>query len=290
MKTPKRLEPLVTEGLIDDVICQLRSGKEAMVYMVRCGDHIRCAKVYKETNKRNFHQSSSYTEGRKIKNSRRARAIEKNSRFGRNAQEEAWQSTEIDMLCRLGSAGVRVPKFYNFFAGVLLMELITDTEGSVAPRLCDIRLTKKQALTYHAHLIKQIVQMLCIGIIHSDLSEYNVLIDKHGPVIIDLPQAVNAAGNNQARHMVKRDIDNLTTYFSRFAPELSRTDFATEIWWLYHSGQLNGTINLTGQVTQQSSKPVNVSHVLEIIDAVLKKEAAWQRHKQARWENRFLQC
>lgn len=289
MKTPKRLEPLVVEGLIDSVICQLKSGKEAVVYMVRCGEHIRCAKVYKETNKRNFHQSSSYTDGRNVKNSRRVKAMEKNSRYGRNAQEEAWQSTEIDMLCHLGSAGVRVPKFYNFFTGVLLMELITDTKGGVAPRLCDITLTKKQALRYHRHLIKQIVQMLCAGIIHGDLSQYNVLVDKQGPVIIDLPQAVNAAGNIQARSMIKRDIDNLTNYFSRFAPKLADTDFATEIWSLYQSGQLNDTTNLTGQITQHE-KPANVNEVLKIIDAVLKKEAAWQRHKQARWISRLSQC
>ena len=289
MKIPKRLEPLVEEGLIDSVICQLKSGKEAMVYMVRCGDDIRCAKVYKESNKRNFHQNSHYTEGRQIKNSRRARAMEKGSHYGRSAQEEEWQSTEIDMLCHLGSAGVRVPKFYNFFAGVLLMELITDNKGSVAPRLCDLKLTAKQALEFHGNLIKQIVQMLCAGIIHGDLSQYNVLVDKQGPVIIDLPQAINAAGNNQSRNMLTRDINNLTTYFSRFAPKLAHADFATEIWWHYQSGKLSQAANLTGQV-KQHEHPVNVSDVLQIIDAVLKKEAAWQRHKQARWANRLSQC
>jgi len=289
MKIPKRLEPLVEEGLIDSVICQLKSGKEAVVYMVRCGDNVRCAKVYKESNKRNFHQSSNYTEGRTIKNSRRARAMEKGSHYGRNAQEEEWQSTEIDMLCHLGSAGVRVPKFYNFFAGVLLMELITDTKGSVAPRLCDVKLTAKQALEFHGNLIKQIVQMLCAGIIHGDLSQYNVLVDKQGPVIIDLPQAINAAGNNQSRNMLTRDINNLSTYFSRFAPKLAHADFATEIWWLYQSGKLSQAVNLTGQA-KQNEHPVNVSDVLQIIDAVLKREAAWQRHKQTRWANRLSQC
>lgn len=161
MKTPKRLEPLIEEGLIDSVICQLMSGKEAMIYLVSCGDAVRCAKVYKESNKRNFQQRANYTEGRKVKNSRCARAIEKGSRYGRIASEEAWQSTEIDMLCRLGIAGVRVPKFYSFFSGVLLMELITDSEGNVAPRLSDLILTPKQARTYHKTLIDQIVKMLC---------------------------------------------------------------------------------------------------------------------------------
>jgi RIO kinase 1 len=288
MKIPKRLEPLIEEGLIDSVICQLMSGKEAMIYLVGCGNAIRCAKVYKESNKRNFQQRANYTEGRKVKNSRRARAIEKGSRYGRIACEEAWQSTEIDMLCRLGMAGIRVPKFYSFFSGVLLMELITDSEGNVAPRLSDLILTPKQARTYHKTLIDQIVKMLCAGIVHGDLSQYNVLVGSQGPVIIDLPQAVNAANNHQARHMIKRDIDNLTAYFSRFAPELAQSDYAVEIWSFYQRGKLPRA-QLTGNVKRQD-KPVNVSNILQIIDAVIKKEAAWQRHKQIKWSNPLSQC
>ncbi|MDP1785876.1 PA4780 family RIO1-like protein kinase [Nitrosomonas sp.] len=288
MKTPKRLEPLIEEGLIDSVICQLMSGKEAMIYLVSCGDAVRCAKVYKESNKRNFQQRANYTEGRKVKNSRRARAIEKGSRYGRIASEEAWQSTEIDMLCRLGIAGVRVPKFYSFFSGVLLMELITDSEGNVAPRLSDLILTPKQARTYHKTLIDQIVKMLCAGIVHGDLSQYNVLVSNQGPVIIDLPQAVNAADNHQARLMIKRDIDNLTAYFGRFAPELAQSDYATEIWSFYQRGKLPQA-QLTGNVKQQD-KPVNVGNILQIIDTVIKKEAAWQRHKQTKWGNPLSQC
>ena len=288
MRTPKRLEPLIEEGLINSVICQLMSGKEAMIYLVDCGDAIRCAKVYKESNKRNFQQRANYTEGRKVKNSRRARAIEKGSRYGRIACEEAWQSTEIDMLCRLGIAGVRVPKFYSFFSGVLLMELITDSEGNVAPRLSDLILTPKQARTYHKTLIDQIVKMLCAGIVHGDLSQYNVLVGSQGPVIIDLPQAVNAANNHQARHMIKRDIDNLTAYFSRFAPELAQSDYAAEIWSFYQRGKLPRA-QLTGNVKRQD-KPVNVSNILQIIDAVIKKESAWQRHKQTKWGNPLSQC
>ncbi|MDO8895900.1 PA4780 family RIO1-like protein kinase [Nitrosomonas sp.] len=288
MKTPKRLEPLIEEGLIDSVICQLMSGKEAMIYLVSCGDAVRCAKVYKESNKRNFQQRANYTEGRKVKNSRRARAIEKGSRYGRIASEEAWQSTEIDMLCRLGIAGVRVPKFYSFFSGVLLMELITDSEGNVAPRLSDLILTPKQARTYHKTLIDQIVKMLCAGIVHGDLSQYNVLVSNQGPVIIDLPQAVNAADNHQARLMIKRDIDNLTAYFGRFAPELAQSDYATEIWSFYQRGKLPQA-QLTGNVKQQD-RPVNVGNILQIIDTVIKKEAAWQRHKQTKWGNPLSQC
>lgn len=288
MKTPKRLEPLIEEGLIDSVICQLMSGKEAMIYLVSCGDAVRCAKVYKESNKRNFQQRANYTEGRKVKNSRCARAIEKGSRYGRIASEEAWQSTEIDMLCRLGIAGVRVPKFYSFFSGVLLMELITDSEGNVAPRLSDLILTPKQARTYHKTLIDQIVKMLCAGIVHGDLSQYNVLVSNQGPVIIDLPQAVNAADNHQARLMIKRDIDNLTAYFGRFAPELAQSDYAAEIWSFYQRGKLPQA-QLTGNVKQQD-KPVNVGNILQIIDTVIKKEAAWQRHKQTKWGNPLSQC
>lgn len=283
MKTPKRLEPLIEEGLIDSVICQLMSGKEAMIYMVRSGEQVRCAKVYKESNKCNFHQRVCYTEGRRIKNSRRARAMENGSFYGRSAREEAWQSTEVDMLCRLGMAGVRVPKFYNFFAGVLLMELITDAEGNVAPRLNDMILTPKQARSYHKILIQQIVTMLSAGIVHGDLSPYNVLINSQGPVIIDLPQAVNAASNHQARYMIKRDIDNLTAFLSRFAPELAQSDYASEIWSYYQHGKLP-LARLTGQI-KQTIKPINVADVLQVINMVIKKEIAWQRHKQTRWNN-----
>ena len=220
MKIPKRIEPLVQDGLVDEVIRQLMSGKEATVYVVRCGEDIRCAKVYKEANKRSFHQSVDYTEGRKVKNSRRARAMEKGSRYGRKAQEEAWQNAEVDALYRLAAAGVRVPQPYNFHEGVLLMELVADSDGNAAPRLNDLVLTAELAREYHHMLIRQVVRMLCAGIVHGDLSEYNVLVDAAGPVVIDLPQAIDAAANNQARKMLLRDVDNLATYFGQFAPEL----------------------------------------------------------------------
>ncbi|MDN5836621.1 MAG: YrbL family protein [Nitrosospira sp.] len=278
MKIPKRIEPLVEEGLVDEVICQLMSGKEAMVYIVRCGQEIRCAKVYKETNKRSFHQSVAYTEGRRVKNSRRARAMEKGTRYGRKAQEDAWQSVEVDSLYRLAAAGVRVPQPYNFFEGVLLMELVTDANGNAAPRLNDLVLTAELSREWHRILMRQVVRMLCAGIVHGDLSQYNVLAGSDGLVIIDLPQAINAASNN-ARSMLVRDIENLAAYFGRFAPELLTTDYGQEIWSLYQSGRLHSGIELTGCV-EHSERPVNVGSVMRVVANVLKKETAWRRYKQ----------
>ncbi|MDP2238671.1 MAG: PA4780 family RIO1-like protein kinase [Burkholderiales bacterium] len=279
MKVPKRIEPLVEDGLVDAVIRQLTSGKEAMVYVVRCGDEIRCAKVYKEANQRSFRQSADYTEGRKVKNSRRARAMEKGTRYGRKAQEEAWQSAEVDALFRLAAAGVRVPRPYNFLEGVLLMELVTGDDGDAAPRLSDLELTAEQARDYHRSLIAQVVLMLCAGIVHGDLSEYNVLVGSDGPVIIDLPQAVNAAGNNHACSMLERDVANLAAYFGRYAPELLTTDYGMEIWSLYQSGKLHPAIELTGRF-KRSEKPADVAGVMREVDAALKEEAARQRYKQ----------
>ncbi len=280
MKTPKRLVPLVDEGMVDEVVRQLMSGKEAEVYVVRCGGHTRCAKVYKEASKRSFRQNVQYTEGRKVKNSRRARAMEKGSRYGRQEQEQAWQSAEVDALHRLAAAGVRVPRPYNFLEGVLLMELVTDDSGNAAPRLNDLVLSEAQAREYHHTLIVQVVRMLCAGIIHGDLSEYNVLVGSGGPVIIDLPQAVDAAGNNSAGAMLERDVDNLTSYFGRFAPTLRTTDYGREIWSLYQSGKLHPEIALTG-CFERKEPPADVGSVMREIDDVIKEEAARQRYKQA---------
>jgi RIO kinase 1 len=280
MKTPKRIEPLVEEGLVDQVMRKLMSGKEAEVYVVRCGEDIRCAKVYKEANKRGFRQIVQYTEGRKVKNSRRARAMEKGSRFGRQEQEQAWQNAEVDALRRLAAAGVRVPQPYNFLEGVLLMELVTDDSGNAAPRLNDLALSAAQARDYHRTLITQVVRMLCAGIVHGDLSEYNVLVGSNGPVIIDLPQAVDAAGNNSAGMLFQRDTDNLSAYFGRFAPELRTTDYGREIWSIYESGKLHPEIALTGCFAR-SQKLADVGSVIREIDDVVKEQAARQRYKQA---------
>lgn len=273
MKTPQRLEPLLEDGLIDDVVRQLMSGKEATVYVVRCGDDVRCAKVYKEANKRSFRQSVDYTEGRKVKNSRQSRAMAKGSKFGRESQEAAWQSAEVDALYRLANAGVRVPEPYNFYEGVLLMELVTDANGNAAPRLNDITFSPEDARIYHATLIKEVVRMLCAGIVHGDLSEFNILMSADGPVIIDLPQAVDAAGNNNAREMLERDVRNLSEYFGRFAPELLTTQYGKEIWALYAHGDLTLETLLTGRF-KQSTKAVDLKSVMREIEDTKKAEEA----------------
>ena len=233
MKTPKRLQPLVDEGMIDEVLRQLMSGKEATVFVVRCGDQIRCAKMYKEAGQRSFKQAAAYQEGRTVKNSRQARAMQKGSKYGRKMQEEVWQNAEVDALYKLADAGVRVPTPYICFEGVLLMDLVSTADGQVAPRLNDVSLSYAQALVYHEELIQQVVLMLCAGIIHGDLSEFNILLNEQGPVIIDLPQAINAAGNMGAAAMLYRDVDNLKNYFSQFAPELAKTQYGKEIWNLF---------------------------------------------------------
>ncbi|WP_395009036.1 PA4780 family RIO1-like protein kinase [Undibacterium sp.] len=265
MKTPKRLQPLVDEGMIDEVLRQLMSGKEATVFVVRCGDQIRCAKMYKEAGQRSFKQAAAYQEGRTVKNSRQARAMQKGSKYGRKMQEEVWQNAEVDALYKLADAGVRVPTPYICFEGVLLMDLVSTADGQVAPRLNDVSLSYAQALVYHEELIQQVVLMLCAGIIHGDLSEFNILLNEQGPVIIDLPQAINAAGNMGAAAMLYRDVDNLKTYFSQFAPELAKTQYGKEIWNLYVAGLLRPDTVLTG-VVPEDKRPVDVGAVIEEIE------------------------
>jgi RIO kinase 1 len=281
MKIPKRLQPLVEEGVIDTVMRQLMSGKEAMVFVVRCGAETRCAKVYKEADKRSFRQAVDYTENRKTKNSRQARAMAKGTRFGREAQEKAWQSAEVGALVRLAAAGVRVPQPYNFHAGVLLMELVTDEEGNAAPRLNDVELAPEIAIDLHRRLIGEVVRMLTAGVVHGDLSEFNILLGADGPVIIDLPQAVDAAGNNHARRMLLRDVDNLRRFFGRFAPELLATDYGRELWALYESGTLHADAALTGRF-EHVDTTVDLDGVLREIDDVRLEEAARQFRMQER--------
>jgi RIO kinase 1 len=273
MKPPPRLQSLVDEGLIDSVVRQLMSGKEAMVYVVHCGDDTRCAKIYKEATQRSFRQAVDYTENRKVKNSRQARAMAKGTKFGRQAQEAAWQSAEVDALYRLAAAGVRVPQPYNFHDGVLLMELVVDADGDAAPRLNDVEFSREDAQAHHATLIAEVVRMLCAGVIHGDLSEFNILLAADGPVIIDLPQAVDAAGNNHAQRMLLRDVANLRDFFGKFAPELLGTDYGSEIWSLYVAGVLSNDLVLTGRFERQNVA-VDLGGVLREIDDARDEEAA----------------
>ena len=273
MKTPKRLQSLVDEGLIDAVLRQLMSGKEAQVFVVRCGEDIRCAKVYKEANNRSFRQAVDYTENRKVKNTRQARAMAKGTRFGRQAQEEAWQSAEVDALYRLAAAGVRVPKPYNFHDGVLLMELVVDALGDAAPRLNDVQFTADEAATHHTALIREVLRMLHAGVVHGDLSEFNILLAADGPVIIDLPQAVDAAGNNHAKRMLLRDVANLRDFFGRFDAALLSTDYGPEIWELYERGVLQVDSALTGRFEKRAG-PVDLGGVMREIDDAQAEEAA----------------
>lgn len=273
MKIPKRLQPLVDDGMVDEVICQLMSGKEAQVYVVRCGSVKRCAKVFKEATKRSFKQAVQYQEGRKERNSRRARAMSKKTRYGQREQEDAWLNAEVDALYRLARAGVRVPEPFGFVDGVLLMELISDGEGQAAPRLDDVTLSAEQARDYHGRIITEIVRMLCAGLVHGDLSEFNVLLDRDGPVIIDLPQAVNAASNNNASRMLERDVNNMRAYFGQFAPELLKTDYAKEIWALFESGDLHPDSRLTGEFAHPTDN-ADVGELMAVIDSAKEEEAA----------------
>ena len=277
MKPPKRLQSLIDEGLIDNVVRQLMSGKEANVYVVRCGDETRCAKVYKEANQRSFRPAVDYTENRKVKNTRQARAMAKGTRYGREQQEQAWQNAEVDALYRLAAAGVRVPKPYNFHDGVLLMELVADAQGDAAPRLNDVHFTAEEARRYHQQLIREVVRMLCAGVVHGDLSEFNILLAADGPVIIDLPQAVDAAGNNHAPRMLMRDVNNLRHCFGRAAPELLSTQYGPEIWDLYAGGLLHPETVLSGRYHRKPGA-IDLGSVLrEIEDARFEEAARLQR-------------
>ncbi len=275
MKTPKRLKPLIEDGIIDEVLSRLMSGKEADVFTVRVGDEVRCAKVYKEAHKRSFKKAVEYQEGRKVRNSRRARAIEKGSKFGRDQQEEVWQNAEVDALYRLAAAGVRVPEPYGVFDGVLVMELVIDADGQPAPRLNNVTLEAEEAREHHRLMMRNVARMLCAGLIHGDLSEFNVLVDADGPVVIDLPQAVDAAANNNAQRMLDRDIRNMTQYYGQYAPELLASNFHKEIWDLYQDGKLAPDSELTGEF-DEVLHDADVDGVLEEINAVIAEEQARQ--------------
>ncbi|HBJ35618.1 MAG TPA: serine protein kinase RIO [Planctomycetaceae bacterium] len=280
MKVPERIKPLIEDGLVDEVLSTLMSGKEAQVFLVRCGDETRCAKVYKDVANRSFKNAVQYQEGRSIRNSRRQRAIDNRSKFGRDQQEVVWQRAEVDAMYKLADAGVRVPKAYGLFDGVLLMELITDGSGGVAPRLNDIHMSAGQAMKDHATVMTYVLRMLCAGLIHGDLSEFNVLQDQIGPVIIDFPQVVNAAGNNNAKFMLQRDVRNITQYYAQYAPELAETYYAEEMWELHEKSELSTDLKLTGKY-KFSTKAADVDSVLNMIDLAYEEEL----DRRDRYEN-----
>ncbi|MFT7223013.1 MAG: RIO kinase 1 [Cellvibrionaceae bacterium] len=280
MKIPKRLQPLIDDGWIDEVISRLMSGKEADVFVVRCGTGIRCAKVYKEAAKRSFKKAAQYQEGRKVRNSRRGRAMEKGSKFGRKQQEEIWQNSEVDALSRLARSGVRVPETFGCLDGVLLMELIRDNAGDVAPRLADVVMSVEEAKAGHAQIMQYVVRMLCAGLIHGDLSEFNILVGEDGPVIIDLPQAIDAAANNNAQSMLERDVNNMRNHYGLFAPELLETQYAKEIWAQYEDGELHPDSTLTGYF-EEETKAADVDEVLANIDMAISEEEARLERLQA---------
>jgi RIO kinase 1 len=282
MKIPKRLQPLVDDGLIDEVYSQLMSGKEAQVYVVRANNEVRCAKVFKEASKRSFKQAVQYQEGRTVRNSRRARAMAKGTRYGQKEAEDAWLNAEVDALYRLAGAGVRVPTPYWFLEGVLVMELVVDEDGDPAPRLDDVAFDAATARDYHARIMMEIVRMLCAGLVHGDLSEFNVLVDHQGPVIIDLPQAVNAAGNNNAKAMLVRDVNNMRDYFGQYAPDLLVTHYAEEIWDLYEHGNLHPDVKLTGEFAE-SNVDADIATMMRIIEhAREEEEDRKERERMAR--------
>ena len=287
MKTPPALQPLIDDGIIDEVIRSLKSGKEATVYIVRSGTEHRCAKVYRDMAQRSFQQRSQYQEGRKVRGSRQARAIGKKTRYGRKEEESAWKNAEVSALYQLTAAGVRVPRPYGYFNGVLIMELITDAEGRSAPRLGEVELTAEQACEYHGFLIQQVVRMLCVGLIHGDLSQYNVLVGSDGPVIIDLPQAVNATGNNSALPMLERDVNNIRSALGKFAPQLLETDFAMEMWALFEKGELRPDSILTGTFIRDDTA-ADLNRVMTAIDEAREEAVRRQRGRDemsARGEN-----
>lgn len=282
MKTPKRLQPLVDDGLVDEVLLQLMSGKEAQVFVVRCGKDIRCAKVFKEANKRSFKQAAQYQEGRSVRNSRRARAMTKKTRYGQKEQEDAWLNAEVDALYRCDKAGVRVPKPQWFVEGVLLMELVVDEAGDAAPRLDELTFEPETARHLHGQLMMEVVRMLDAGLVHGDLSEFNVLMDADGPVIIDLPQAVDAAGNNNAQMMLARDVNNMTAFFGQFDPSLRLTHYAEEIWDLYEHGRLHPNVKLTGEFAQSDVEADLATMMAIIEDAKEEEEDRKERERAAR--------
>jgi RIO kinase 1 len=283
VKTPESLQALIDDGVIDQVLRPLKSGKEAAVYVVRSGDDVRCAKVYKDMAQRSFRQRVQYQEGRKLRGSREARAVGKATRYGRRQREAEWKNAEVDALYQLRDAGVRVPEPHGYFHGVLVMELVTDAGGFAAPRLGEVELEPAQAREYHRFLVRQVVRMLCSGLIHGDLSAYNVLVGPDGPVLIDFPQVVSAAGNNAARTMLLRDVNNLTACLGRWAPELLDTWYGEEMWALFEAGALRPDTELTGRFVHDQ-RTVDLDGVRHAINDARQEALIRQQGREAKAE------
>jgi RIO kinase 1 len=277
MRIPDSLLSLADEGIIDEVLRPLMSGKEAQVYLVRSMGALRVAKVYKDADQRSFKQRADYTEGRNVRNTRDQRAIGKRTRYGREQDEAAWRSAEVDMIYRLQAAGVRVPVPYHFVDGVLIMELVTDAAGHPAPRLGDLKLDAASASAVFDRVLAEVIRMLAAGVVHGDLSDFNVLMGSDGPVIIDFPQAVNAAGNQNARKLLLRDVDNLHRFISKYIPGRRPPPFAQEMWQLYERGELSAETKLNGRYRA----PENKAATADVLSLVAEAERDERRRREA---------
>jgi RIO kinase 1 len=264
MRIPDSLAGLLDHGVIDEVVRPLKSGKEAQVYLVVYGGEEYVAKVYKESQNRSFQNRAEYTEGRRVRSSRDQRAIDKRSKHGRAQDEAAWRSAEVDMIYRLQAAGVRVPKPFHFIDGILIMELVKGADGGPAPRLDEVTLTREEARRIYTLLLREVVRMLCAGVVHGDLSDFNVLMAGSEPVVIDFPQAVNASRNQNARKLLLRDVENLHTFLLRFAPGTPALPYAQEMWQLYERGELTPNTTLSGRWVDKT-RHVSTHAVLDVI-------------------------
>jgi RIO kinase 1 len=284
MRVPASLDPLLDMGIIEEVIRPLMSGKEAQLYLVVAGGERRVAKVYKQATERSFKQRASYTDGRSVRNSRDRRAMRKGSRHGRAKDEEAWRSAEVDVIYTLRNAGVRVPVPHHFIEGVLLMELITGPDGEPAPRLADVVFTAEEATKVYRHLIQEVVRMLCAGVVHGDLSEFNVLMGTDGPVIIDFPQSVDPVSNSSARSLLLRDVENLHRFLSRVTPH-ARAPFAQEMWSLFEKNELSPEGELRGHFRDKRRK-ANATEVLGLVADAARDEQSRRRGDARRGSSR----
>ncbi|MBS1121486.1 MAG: hypothetical protein H6Q90_3714 [Deltaproteobacteria bacterium] len=235
----EELDLLVADGVIDEVLGRLKSGKEANISLVRRGDQTFAAKVYKDRATRSFKNNTEYKEGRKVRNTRTQRAMDSGGQFGRDAAEQEWKSAEADALFKLHGTGVRVPTPIMFYEGVLLMELVRDAEGRPAPRLIDVAIPPEEACAVFADLVAQMISMLCCDVIHGDLSPYNILAAAEGPTIIDFPQVISAVHSSRAEFFFLRDFDNVGRFLAGFDRSLAihRAD-GRAIWRAYVSREL----------------------------------------------------